>query len=666
MNYTNFGYSSHQGTSYWNMYTGTNCTNYVAYRLVTTNKMPNVRPTSAVGNAQDWGRAMSSITDTRPHVGSVAWWGYTGRHVAYVERVVSSTEIWVSESNWSGAFDWRKITKTTSGWPDGFIHFNDLQLQNTQRPRISGTVKVGATLTAGVGGWTPTGSTYGYRWLADGVAITGATSKTFTPSVTQLGKGLAVTVTAFRTSYPRASATSPRTVVAPGTLRAAEAPIITGTARVDSVLTASSGRWTPEASSYAYQWSVDSSPVAGATSPTFSPRPGDVGHRITVTATAFKTGYVRTGSTSTPSSEVLRGRISSLVKPSISGTPRVGLRLTAKPGTWSRPGLTYAYRWVANGVDLPGATHPTYVPTASDLNKTLAVKVTASRDGYTSASALSPVSGRIAPGTLTATSRPTIAGTARVGSLLTASTGAWSPTATYSFRWFADGIAIAGATERTYLPTSRQLGHHLRVFVTARRPGFTTATSSSYGTVEVASGRIGFTTAPTISGSARLGSVVRAVPGTSSPSTLTMRYQWLRDGKTLSGATSSAHRVNVNDLGKTLSVRVTASAAGYETRSITTAKIGPAKSTSAMTASTTRGTGTVTFVIRVTAPGVAAPDGRVSISSNAGVGNAGTVRDGWATVTLTRQKAGTYTYHLTFGGTSTVTSARLMRTITIR
>src|SRR5215217_2012193 len=146
--YSNYGYSTHQWTSYWRMYTGTNCTNYVAYRLVTTNGMPNVRPASGVGNAEDWGFAMASITNSTPALGSVAWWGKTGHHVAYVEKIVSSSEIWVSESNWSGSFDWRKITKSGSGWPDGFIHFKDLKIVNNIRPSISGTVKVGGALTA--------------------------------------------------------------------------------------------------------------------------------------------------------------------------------------------------------------------------------------------------------------------------------------------------------------------------------------------------------------------------------------------------------------------------------------------------------------------------------------------------------------------------------------
>ncbi len=46
--------------------------------------------------------------------------------VAYVERVVSPSEIYVSEDNWGGDFRWRKITRSGGRWPQGFIHLKDV------------------------------------------------------------------------------------------------------------------------------------------------------------------------------------------------------------------------------------------------------------------------------------------------------------------------------------------------------------------------------------------------------------------------------------------------------------------------------------------------------------------------------------------------------------
>ena len=145
---------------FWRMYAGHNCTNYAAYRMVRSG-LPNERPWSGGGNAEYWGTSVPNLTDSVPRVGAVAWWranagpaGSSG-HVAYVQRVVSANEIVVSQDSWGGDFSWAKITNSDGYWPSGFIHFNDVKLRNIARPTISGTHKVGATLTAWPGTWRP-------------------------------------------------------------------------------------------------------------------------------------------------------------------------------------------------------------------------------------------------------------------------------------------------------------------------------------------------------------------------------------------------------------------------------------------------------------------------------------------------------------------------------
>ncbi|MHC5797612.1 S8 family serine peptidase [Lacisediminihabitans sp. FW035] len=76
------------------------------------------------------------------------------------------------------------------------------------------------------------------------------------------------------------------------------------------------------------------------------------------------------------------------VAPTITGTPEVGERLTATPGTWDVAGLHFAYRWQANGVDIPGATRANYRVATSDQGKALTVIVTATK-------------GKLPPGTAT-------------------------------------------------------------------------------------------------------------------------------------------------------------------------------------------------------------------------------------------------------------------------
>src|SRR5690606_16318957 len=52
--YGNAGYRQVSSSMYWRMYSGHNCTNYAAYRLI-QNGMPNERPWKGGGNAENWG-----------------------------------------------------------------------------------------------------------------------------------------------------------------------------------------------------------------------------------------------------------------------------------------------------------------------------------------------------------------------------------------------------------------------------------------------------------------------------------------------------------------------------------------------------------------------------------------------------------------------------------
>jgi len=58
---------------------------------------------------------------------------------------------------------------------------------------------------------------------------------------------------------------------------------------------------------------------------------------------------------------------------------------------------------------------------------------------------------------------PTITGTAKVGSVLTANDGTWANNPSFRRQWQANSVNIAGATERTYTPVAGQLGQTIRV-----------------------------------------------------------------------------------------------------------------------------------------------------------------------------------------------------------
>ncbi len=74
--------------------------------------------------------------------------------------------------------------------------------------------------------------------------------------------------------------------------------------------------------------------------------------------------------------------------PPLTGTPDVGSRLTASPGTWSADDLAFTYQWTRDGEPIRGATRASYRVTVADQGAELAVTVTAT-DGEASGSATS-------------------------------------------------------------------------------------------------------------------------------------------------------------------------------------------------------------------------------------------------------------------------------------
>jgi len=81
---------------------------------------------------------------------------------------------------------------------------------------------------------------------------------------------------------------------------------------------------------------------------------------------------------------------------------------------------------------------------------------------------------------------PAITGTAEVGETLTVTNGTWTgvPTPTYTRQWYADGVAIEGATGATYELTEDEEGKVITVVVTATSDaGVVTKTSNATAAV---------------------------------------------------------------------------------------------------------------------------------------------------------------------------------------
>ncbi|PPF35142.1 hypothetical protein C5C10_08050 [Rathayibacter sp. AY1A3] len=173
-------------------------------------------------------------------------------------------------------------------------------------PTIGGTAKVGSTLTAKPGTWGPSPVALAYQWKANGTALSGATSATYTPTGATLGKTITVTVTGSKSGFTAVTKTSAKTsAVVAGTLSAAT-PAITGTAKVGSTLTAKPGTWGPSPVALTYQWKANGTAISGATSATYKPTSATVGKKITVTVTGKKADYTTATRTSAATAAVVK------------------------------------------------------------------------------------------------------------------------------------------------------------------------------------------------------------------------------------------------------------------------------------------------------------------------------------------------------------------------
>ena len=155
---------------------------------------------------------------------------------------------------------------------------------------------------------------------------------------------------------------------------------------------------------------------------------------------------------------------------------------------------------------------------------------------------------------------PVISGLLRAGQTLAVSTGTWTPGVTsFSYAWTRGGAAV-GSDSPNYAVTTADIGQEIAVTVSATDgTGTTPATPVSAGVVPAPPANTG---APTISGIAQQGQLLTAGTGTwSGTAPITYTYQW-SSGGTPVGTNLSTYVVAPADIGKLITVAITASNAG--------------------------------------------------------------------------------------------------------
>jgi Leucine-rich repeat (LRR) protein len=443
------------------------------------------------------------------------------------------------------------------------------QLTGPGSVTVSGENAVGQTLRVDSMTWTPTPDKISYQWLRDGVAVDDATAATYELSSADLDAKLTVQVSVERTGYTTVVLTSEAGESVAASSFTATAPVISGNAIMGQTLHATTGGWSPLPTSLSYAWFADGDSIPDADTSSFQLTPDEVGKAITVAVTGTRSGYAAKTVTSEATSAVAAAQLSGPAEVTVTGVYSVGAVLSADAGTWTPTPDAVSYQWLRSGSAITGATESEYTLTPADAGAVVTVRVQVTKAGYTPVTVRSVAPGAVARATFV-TPVPTINGEAAIGETLTVTVGSWTPTPTsQSIQWRRDGTAIASATGSSYQLTAADADSRITVAVSGSADGYADATVVSDATVAVLPGVLTGPDTISVSGTPAVGKTLHAAAGTWSPEVDRVRYQWLRDGSPIEGATSVDYTLAVADLGALVTVKVTGEKLGYTNLSVT-------------------------------------------------------------------------------------------------
>lgn len=437
---------------------------------------------------------------------------------------------------------------------------------------ITGTAKEGAVLTADISkiideDSSDIASIAEYQWLRDGVEISGATSKEFTLSQSDVASALSLNV-----SYKDGSDTT-ETFSSSATAQVEnvnDAPSgilkISGTPAQEDILTADTSGLsdTDGLGTFSYQWMRDETAISGETSTILTLGETDVGKKISVTVTY--TDQQGTSETVTSASTNAISNKNDLPTGSVtlSGEAIEGQVLSLDTSTIAdADGLgDFSISWLRDGETISGATSSNYTLTQQDVGASVSGKVTYVDGGGITESLATSATAIIENVNDAPTGSIIISGSNSEGSTLTLDTSSVvdeDGLGSLIIVWKAGDTAIAGANTSTYILTSSEIGKTISAQVSYTDGQGASETLTSASTLMVTN----VNTEPT--GSLRItGTTAQGETLTADTSSIAdadglgaLSYQWMRDGIKITGETNSIYTTVDADVGAKLSAAVT-------------------------------------------------------------------------------------------------------------
>jgi len=402
--------------------------------------------------------------------------------------------------------------------------------------------------------------------------------------------------------------TSAKTESATSTTDNAAAPTITTQPVSQTITSGQTAAFSVAAAGTAplsYQWQLNGSAIAGATSATYTTPVETTSN----SGAKFSVVVSNSAGSATSSAAVLTVN-AAVVAPSITTQPASQTITAGQTATFAVAASGTApmsYQWQLNGSAINGATSATYTTpaeTTSNSGSRFSVVVSNSAGSATSSDAMLTVNAAtVAPSITTQPASQTITS----GQTATFSVAA-SGTAPFSYQWQLNGSAINGATSSTYTTPAETTSNSGAKFsvVVSNSAGSATSGNATL-TVTATPVAPSITTQPA---SQTITAGQTATFAVAASGTAPMSYQWQLNGSAINGATSSTYTTpaeTVSNSGAKFSVVVSNSTgsatSNNATLTVNAAPVAPSITTQPTSQTINAGqTATFTVVASGTAP----------------------------------------------------------------
>ena len=275
-----------------------------------------------------------------------------------------------------------KVTGSSSGYYSATKTSSVLRVSSSvsvSAPIVSGDAVTGGVLSSHSSSWGQDVSV-AIQWLRDGKAIAGANSSSYRVQRADLSHRLTVQETATKAGFASLKVVSDSTVLVANRFSKLISPVVTGKPTVGYLL---STAVTPfgAGTTYSYQWLRNGVAIEGAVDRKYEVKVTDLNSAITFRVCGSKQMF-ETVCLVSNSSVVALGELNRKPNVVLKWTSlKTGSVISVKTSSWDA-GVSLAYSWLRDGVDITNEVQNSYRLTAADRGHTIAFKVVARKLGY--------------------------------------------------------------------------------------------------------------------------------------------------------------------------------------------------------------------------------------------------------------------------------------------